>query len=236
MDISLIIPAYNEESIIGDTLAVAIKNSRSKFREIIVVDNASTDRTAEVARKYPEVTVIYEARKGLTSARQAGLEAAKGEFLAYLDADTQIPEHWIDTAEKIFAEQPNIVSLSGPRRYFSAAWYRLWTLNMLWTIAPIAYPFVGYMILGANFIARKSAIEAVGGFDRSIEFYGEDTDLARRLSKVGKVLFRMDFFVRSSARRFEAEGILKANFIYMLNFFWPVLFGRPFTKVSRDVR
>ena len=236
MDISLIIPAHNEEAFIGATLDAAIKNSRGRFKEIIVVDNVSTDKTAEVARSRPGVKVVYEGQKGLTSARQGGFEATTGEFLAYIDADTHITETWLDTAEKFFAKRPDAVCLSGPRRYFGAAWYRLWILNAMWATAPLAYPFVGYMILGGNFIARRSAIAAIGGFDRSIEFYGEDTDLARRLSKVGKVVFRMDFFVRSSARRFEEEGILKVNLIYGLNFIWPVVFGRPFTKVSQDVR
>ena len=236
MDITLVIPAHNEERYIGACLDAAIKNSRGKFKEIIVVDNVSTDKTAEVARSRPGVRVVYEKQKGLTSARQGGFEAATSEYLAYLDADTHITEKWFDVAENVFAERPEIVSLSGPRRYFGAARYRLWILNAMWATAPLAYPFVGYMILGGNFIAKRSAIAAIGGFDRSIEFYGEDTDLARRLSKIGKVLFRMDFFVRSSARRFENEGILKTNIVYALNFIWPVMFGRPFTKVSQDVR
>ena len=82
MDISLIIPAHNEELYIGPCLDTAIKNSRGKFKEIIVVDNASTDKTADVARARSGVRVVYEAQKGLTSARQAGLEASSGELIA----------------------------------------------------------------------------------------------------------------------------------------------------------
>jgi GT2 family glycosyltransferase len=113
------------------------------------------------------------------------------------------------------------------RAILSAVW---------WITAPLSYRMIGYMVYGAHFIARRDAIAAIGGFNRSIEFYGEDTDLARRLSRVGKVIFRMDFCIYSSARRFKQEGILKTNFVYMLNFIWPALFGRPLTRTHKDIR
>ena len=235
MDITLIICAHNEESVIGETIDVAKKYSRDKFKEILVVDNASTDKTAEVARTHG-ARVVFEPEKGLPSARQRGFEDSTGEFLAYIDADTLITQKWMDIAEKTFAARPDIVSLSGPRRYFGAAWYRIWTLNAMWHISPLAYYIVGYMILGGNFVVRRSALEKIGGFDRSIKFYGEDTDLARRLSAVGKTLFKMSFYAYASARRFEREGIWKVNIVYVFNYLWPVLFGRPFTKEYQDVR
>ena len=235
MEMSLIIPAHNEEVFIGTCIDTAKKYSGGKFKEIIVVDNASTDRTAEVARNHG-ARVVSEPQKGLTSARQAGFEASTSELLAYIDADTLITPQWITIAERMFKERPGTVSLSGPRRYFGTSWWRRWILNAMWAVAPLTYPLVGYMILGGNFIAKRSAIEAIGGFDRSIEFYGEDTDLARRLSKVGKTLFRMDFYAYASARRFETEGIWKPNIVYVLNYLWLVLFHRPFTKEYQDIR
>lgn len=236
MDITLIIPAYNEESMIAGTLDAAIKHSRGKFKEIIVVDNASTDETAEIARRYGGIRVVVEKNKGLTHARQAGFEAAASELLAYIDADTHTTPQWIGIIEREFAKHPEIVSLSGPRRYFGSSWWRRWILNAFWGSAPIAYRIAGFMVFGGNFVVRRDAITKIGGFDRSIDFYGEDTELARRLSAVGKTRFRMDFYVYSSTRRFEKEGIFKVNMVYALNFAWPVLFHRPFTKKAQDVR
>ena len=92
------------------------------------------------------------------------------------------------------------------------------------------------MILGGNVIIKRSAISAIHGFDKTIAFYGEDTDLARRLSAVGRTLFRMDFVVYASARRFEAEGIIKPNLVYALNYLWPILFHRPFSREYNDIR
>ena len=235
MDITLIICAHNEEAVLGETIDVARKNSGGKFKEIIVVDNVSTDRTAEVARLHG-ARAVFEPEKGLPSARQRGFESSTSEYLAYIDADTLITEHWMSVVERSFRERPGIVSLSGPRRYFGTVWYRRWLLNAMWYISPLAYYIVGYMILGGNFVVKRSALEKIGGFDRSIKFYGEDTDLARRLSKVGKTLFRMDFYTYASARRFEKEGIWTVNIRYVFNYLWPALFGRPFTKEYRDVR
>ncbi|MBI5469940.1 glycosyltransferase [Candidatus Kaiserbacteria bacterium] len=235
MDITLIIPAYNEEKEIGACIDAVKIAGRGRFREIVVVDNASTDRTADVAREHG-ARVVLQPIKGLTHARQAGFDATQGEWVSYIDADTHLPSEWFDKAERIIGEHQNVVALSGPRRYFGTAPWRRWILNSMWATAPVSYRTAGYMILGGNFIARRDAIEKIGGFNQDIAFYGEDTDLAKRLSKVGKVLFRMDFFVYASARRFEEEGIFKPNIVYALNFLWPILFGRPYTVAYKDVR
>src|SRR5689334_22582165 len=102
LKISLIICAYNEEKYLGDCLDSAIKNSNGNFFEIIVVDNASTDNTKLIAEKRPGVRVVKEERKGLTRARQRGYEEAKGDILAYLDADTKMPKGWVERVIKEF--------------------------------------------------------------------------------------------------------------------------------------
>ena len=235
MDITLIIPAYNEEAFIGACVDAAKAKTRGKLKEIIVVDNASTDKTAEIAESHG-ARVVHATKKGLTAARQCGFNASSGEYVAYIDADTLISDTWIDVAERELTKHPDAVSLSGPRRHFGTAWYRIWLLNSFWISAPVVNWLVGYMILGGNFIAKRSAIEVIGGFDTTIQFYGEDTDLARRLSKVGKTIFRMDFYVYASARRYDTEGIFWVNIIYGVNYLWPVLFGRPYTQGAQDVR
>jgi glycosyltransferase involved in cell wall biosynthesis len=236
MRISLVIPAYNEEAYLGGCLD-SVLASGGRFHEIIVIDNASTDRTAEVAAARPGVRVVHEPEKGLLSARQRGYREAGGEIVAYVDADTRMPEGWYDKAVEVFSQRPDVVSLSGPARYWDASPWQRAFLAILWRIsAPIAYWMVGYMIYGAHFAVRRSALDAIGGFNRTIEFYGEDTDLARRLSRHGKVIFDMRFYILSSARRFATEGMLRTNLVYVLNFVWPVLFGRPFTRAHKDVR
>lgn len=205
--------------------------------EVIVVDNASTDRTADIAARYPGVVVVREDTKGLTHARQAGLNKARGDIIAYMDADTRMPPGWVAQIKDFFAAHEDAVALSGPARYWDATPVQRAALGLSWWLsAPLMYRLVGYMIYGAHFAARASALRAIGGFNRDIAFYGEDTDVARRLSKEGKVVFRMDFYILSSARRFAAEGLVRTNLTYSLNFLWPALFGRPFSYHYRDIR
>ena len=98
MKISLVIPAYNEESYIGECIDCAILASRGRVYEIIVVNNASTDRTKEIAIR-KGVRVVDEPEKGLTKARQRGLIEATGDYIAYIDADTRMPNMWFDKIE-----------------------------------------------------------------------------------------------------------------------------------------
>ena len=238
--ISFIIPAYNEEKNVGNCIASIQKeltrySMESAKAEIIVVNNASTDRTTEAATKYTGVRVVDEPTKGLLSARQKGLMEARGELVAYLDADCILNEGWLDTVFAYFAD-PSIVALSGPRYYFDMPKYKKMLADYMWWLTLIPYYIVGYMILGGNFVARRDALEKMGGFDTSIKFYGEDTYIAKRLHKFGKVIFRMKFSVQSSGRRLTEEGVLKAYWIYSVNYIWVVLFNKPFTNYFNDVR
>ena len=237
MRVSLIIPAYNEEGYIGGCLDSVFANASNEFFEVIVVDNASTDNTAKIAGSYSGVRVVHEPKKGLPRARECGRLAASGDYLAYIDADCRLHPPWLPLAKKVFNERPDAVSISGPAKYWDASISQRVTLGVFWWLSsPLMYRIVGYMIFGAHFIVKREALEKIGGFDVGISFYGEDTDLARRLSKVGKTIFRMDFFILSSARRFKKEGIIKSNFVYTMNFIWPVMFKRPFTFVHKDIR
>ena len=237
MKLSFVIPAYNEENYVGNCIS-SIQNElerSSREAEIIVIDNASTDKTAEAAKKHKNVRVINEPIKGLVHARQRGLKEASGDLLAYLDADCILNEGWV---ERVFAEfeNPSVVALSGPRHYYDMPKFKKFFADNGWWFAPIIYRIVGYMILGGNFVARRDALEKMGGFDTNIKFYGEDTDIARRLSEFGKVVFRMDFLVQSSGRRLMKEGIFKTYWVYAINFVWQVAFKKPFTNHYQDVR
>jgi glycosyltransferase involved in cell wall biosynthesis len=232
-----IIPAHNEEAAVGGCIDSVIENSKSHLFEIIVVDNASNDRTGEIARQRAGVKVIREERKGLCYARERGRLATKSEFLAFIDADSRMPHGWIDFAESYFQRNPDVVCLSGPPIYYDTSLRSRLMLHALWRVfAPIAYRAVGYMVYGAHFVVRRQALDAIGGFNCAIDFYGEDTDIARRLRGVGKVAFSMSFQILTSARRFDAEGPVTTSVRYGLNFLWPVVFGRPFSTHHVDVR
>lgn len=94
-EISIIIPAYNEEQNILKTLSSLSASITDKKVEVIVVNNNSGDRTGQLAREAGAVC-IDETMQGITAARNAGLQKAKGDFILNADADTIYPPHWID--------------------------------------------------------------------------------------------------------------------------------------------
>lgn len=238
MKISVIVCAYNEEKYIKDCLASILKNPPADLLEVIVVDNGSTDGTAEIAGGFKGlVRVVREPRKGLTRARQKGLLEAKGDVLAFVDADARIPENWFEVLRREFARDNNLVCLSGPYRLYDLH-NSSWSLPVLiWIyITIIADFFGGNTIYGGNFAAKKSALDTIGGFDTAIAFYGEDTNIARRLAKAGRVKFVKDFFVYASARRLEQEGIILTGFRYAANFLSEVFLKKPVTKEYKDIR
>ncbi len=238
MKLSFVIPAHNEERYLGHCLESILREAGKQdwAYEVLVVDNASSDGTRALAESFPGVRVVSEPVKGLTRARARGLREAKGDILAYIDADSRLSENWFRILEEAFRD-PDLVCLSGPYRYYDLDRERRYLAELGWWLsAPLTYRLVGYMVLGGNFAAKREALERMGGFDVNIRFYGEDTNIAWRLHRFGKVLFRMDFFVWSSGRRLRREGILRSYSKYGLNFLWGVLFHKPLTKKYQDVR
>ena len=237
MTISLVIPAFNEEMEIGACLDSVLEHAKERLSEIIVVDNASTDRTVAIVRGYPKVRSVTEARKGSGYARQRGLQEASGEIIAFIDADVRLPACWLDTVKHVFDTYPEIVALSGPYRFYNGSIWRsrILTVSCHYLLL-IGYYLFGAMVIGGNFAARREALEAIGGFDQTISFYGDDADVSRRIKRQGKMLYRSDFFVYTSSRRFDAEGLLAASARYVVNFLWVFLFHHPYSTSHRDIR
>ncbi|MCX6205407.1 MAG: glycosyltransferase family 2 protein [Bacteroidetes bacterium] len=111
-EVSVVIPAYNEEKNILKTLS-ALANNRCKYNvEILVVNNNSKDCT-EALVKDAGIRCILETVQGITAARNAGLYAAKGKYILNADADTIYPIDWIEEMVKPLAENQNVASVYG---------------------------------------------------------------------------------------------------------------------------
>jgi cellulose synthase/poly-beta-1,6-N-acetylglucosamine synthase-like glycosyltransferase len=263
MKISFVIPAYNEEAYIGACLTsiqkeltrvrADVRPRRSNIEaEVVVVNNASTDNTKTLAQGFasaspvdglrPRVCVIDEPHKGLVRARKAGFDATSGELVANIDADTIMPEGWLQTVLAEFAKNNNLVALSGPYYYYDLSKWRRVQVNVFYVFTWGLHVFnyyvlrAGAILQGGNFVIRRDAWERAGGFDTSIEFYGEDTDVAKRLSKVGLVVWTWRLPMYTSGRRLAKEGILHMAFTYSANYFWMTFAGKPFSKTYIDVR
>jgi glycosyltransferase involved in cell wall biosynthesis len=237
--LSIVIPAYNEENYLGPCLAAILREiERTEARvEVLVVDNASTDDTPLIAQAHAGVMVVREPEKGLTRARQRGLISTSAPLVAYVDADTRMPEGWIAAALAAFKNDPKLVCLSGPYHYHDATLSTRVSNWLYWRVlAYPAYLTLGYMATGANFVIHRDTMESIGGFDTSIAFYGEDTNIARRLHARGKVLFKLSFIMPTSARRLAHEGTLATGYHYVLNFLSMAFLGRPLTHEYKDIR
>jgi glycosyltransferase involved in cell wall biosynthesis len=246
MRLSFVVPAYNEEAYLADCLeSILAQTSDSQLAnitEIIVVNNASTDGTREVARRYPRVTVVDEPRKGLTFARQAGFAASSGTLIAHVDSDSRLTPGWVANVLETFEAEPSLAALSGPILYYDLTPKQRVLVHVFYLTAFASYILnryvlrVGSMVQGGNFITSRKALEAIGGFNLGISFYGEDTDIARRLNAVGEVRFTFRLKMFSSARRLKKEGMLTMAGRYSINYIWTTFFKRPYTETHIDIR
>ena len=122
MTISVIVCAYNEATHIAACLHALLAQTRPPD-EILVIDNASTDGTGHIARSIRGVRVIAEPTRGLVVARETGRREARGDVLAYVDADCRTPILWLQKITERFERRPALVAVTGPYRFYD--WDRL---------------------------------------------------------------------------------------------------------------
>lgn len=183
LKISIVIPAFNEERLLAESLD-CINKSRTAFQhadfesELIVCDNNSTDRTAEIARA-SEATVVFEPVNQIGRARNTGAAAASGEWLLFIDADTYPSvELFAEVAEQIRAGKVLaggcVIRLQGNHRaaaFVTGMWN--WVSRKRRLLA------------GSFIFVEAAAFKKIGGF--STEFFaGEELDLAKRLHKLAR--------------------------------------------------
>lgn len=240
--IAVIVCAYNEAAYLAPCLH-SLKAQTRQADDIIVVDNASTDGTAAVARRAADVRVIAEPARGLVHAREAARRAAQADVLAYLDADCRAPISWLERVERRFVRRRPPVAITGPYRFYDWDWRGRALVGLYDRIlAPPTHGLVhhlfglGAILYGGNFAVRGDALARIGGFDRTIEFHGEDTNLGRRLTPVGRVEIRPECWLWTSARRYRAMGKSAVFGLYVRNFWSEILRHRPADRTHLDVR
>lgn len=232
--ISAVVPAHNEEANIARVITALLAQDYPEF-EIVVVDNASADRTGEIARGFAarvaadgfpsRLFVIHEPRKGLLSAREAGRKAASGHIIANIDADCLPDPDWLSRGAAHF-DDPLVVAVTGPYDYHDggALFRNLSLITQRHIYRPLSlflqHPLVrkGAVLIGGNNFIRADVLESLGGYDTSILFYGEDTDTAKKVSSRGRVHFNPKLAMKTSARRFKAEGSLNLMLKYWFHF------------------
>jgi glycosyltransferase involved in cell wall biosynthesis len=247
MKFSFIIPAYNEENYIFDSLDAIFQMDglkRLPFFEVIVVNNASTDKTEEIIRQnFPAVKILAENRKGVTIARNKGGFEAKGDFIVFFDADVRPPRDWLKKTVRYLNKHSDAVALSGPYHYEGLSFLQNAFVKGFYNVMPFFGEIIistllkkGGIMQGGNIVVKKDIFVKVGGFDEKIDFWGDEALLAKKLVQYGKIKFIKSLWVESSSRRLKREGLILTASRGVINCVWPVISGEPFTKEHKDIR
>lgn len=197
MKVSVVIPAYNEEQYIRSCLD-ALKVQTVPPDEIIVVDNVSTDQTAEIAKSYG-VKVVPEKRKGIAWARNRGFDTALGDIIARTDADTCVHPQWIEHIR--YHASRRCEAFTGP--IYDKTMYLEKVPYVVESYLDLLKLIFGHRVwIGSNIVLTRDLWEkcrtAKFAYDNSVH---EDFELALEVSKYVEIQYMKDVIVYTSSRR-----------------------------------
>lgn len=182
MRFSVIIPAYNEEQYLPRLLQ-SIEVARDNYSggrnqiEVVVADNDSTDRTAEVSAAL-NARVVHVAKRRIAAARNGGARAASGEILCFIDADSAIHPKTFDAIDEAMKTGRYVWGVTGATMERTS----LALFITYWTFMPMV--LLTGLDMGLSF-CRREDFEAVGGYDES-RLYAEDVKFPWALKRLGR--------------------------------------------------
>lgn len=239
--ISIVIPALQEEKLIGQALEQFPPRLRELLGlEIIVSDGGSRDRTLELARAHADLVVgpSNGERENISIGRNRGARAARGEFLMFFNADVLIPDPERFIPEMIgavdgngtVAATCNVLIYPGEENARDRVFHRVsnwyfWLLNK-----------VGMgMGRGECHVLTREVFERIGGYQESLAA-GEDYELFVRLRRLGSIDFRRDLKVYESPRRYRKFGYVRIISLWFLNALSVLIFRHAMVKEWKPVR
>lgn len=212
LTVSIVIPAFNEELTIGPCILAALAQT-VPAHEIIVVDNRSTDRTADIVgelqAEHPNAPLHYLRQfdeQGLVPTRNVGLDAATGQVIGRIDADSVLEPNWVDEVQKAFANT-EVDAATGPVIYYDMPLRRFGlkaddTLRRAMLMLAREYHFV----FGSNMALRDSAWQRIRGevCRDEDDLFHEDIDISVHLHDCGLTAVYVPTMVTGmSARRID---------------------------------
>jgi glycosyltransferase involved in cell wall biosynthesis len=214
--VSIVIPAFNESAVLGACLSSIRDQDFTGPVEVIVVDNGSTDNTAEVAASFG-VTVVEEPVRGVCQARQRGTEVAQGDIVVSTDADTTFHSSWLRRIDEALVAHPRAVAVCGPCRFMGAPW---WGRPYTWVLFGVVAAY--YRLTGRVLYATATNIafrrRAWSGYDLHLTQGGDELGLLRKLRSRGAVVFDGGNETLTSSRRLH-RGLLYNVFVTCLYFY-----------------
>jgi glycosyltransferase involved in cell wall biosynthesis len=200
--LSFIIPAHNEEALIGRTLAALHQSAHALGEpyEILVANDASTDRTGEIARENG-AQVIAVNRRQIAATRNAGARAATGEVFLFVDADTMVTARALRAAARALRRGAvgggSTVRFDGPMPFYAAVLERL--------LPPFMHALG--MAAGCFLFCTRQAYLAAGGFDEAL-YCTEEVAFGQRLKRLGRFVIVREFVI-TSGRKLRARTALE---------------------------
>jgi len=197
--ISFIVPAYNEERLLGATLQAinAVALALDEACEVIVVDDGSTDRTADLAREHG-AQVVPVAHRQIAATRNAGARAARGDVFVFVDADTLVHETLVVLA--LQALRNGAVGGGTVVRFDGAMpLYARLTVPLVVKLLQVSR-----LAAGCFLFCTRTAFEAVGGFDEAL-FAAEELGLSQALKRQGRFVILREP-VMSSGRKLRTHS------------------------------
>lgn len=180
--VSVVVAVHNGAAYLAEAIASAQNQTRAPA-EIIVVDDGSTDTTAQVMASCDGVVAVHQARAGPSAARNRGIAVARGDYIAPLDADDRWPPDRLEVLGAHLDSHAEVGVVLGHQRLViePGAALPAWVPDQAdpETLAPTALP-----LPTCAFLARRSLFDAVGGFAEDLD-HGEDTDWVLRVKESG---------------------------------------------------
>lgn len=204
--VSVIVPSLNDAELLATCLAALAVQSRPAD-EVIVVDNGSTDATAAVAAA-AGATVVHESTRGTMPATAAGFDAARGQVLARLDADSVPPPDWVQQVATAFEADPQLAALTGPGEFYGRSRALHWFAETVY-IGGYRW-FVGGLLghqplFGSNLALRAAAWAGMRSrVHRDRQQVHDDLELSIHLAPDMPVRFDPRLRVGVSARPFDS--------------------------------
>jgi cellulose synthase/poly-beta-1,6-N-acetylglucosamine synthase-like glycosyltransferase len=184
--ISVVVCSFNGSPTIRDTLNGLLKLDYPSF-EVIVVNDGSTDSTPKITSEYP-FKLINTENRGLSNARNTGIEAATGEIIAFVDDDAYPDDHWLRFLALAFKDGTR-VGVGGPNLPVPEdGWKSEAVANSPGPNPVLLTDRVAEHIPGCNMAFKKDALNEIGGFDPAFRTAGDDVDLCWRIRESGGVI------------------------------------------------
>ncbi|HIE34124.1 MAG TPA: glycosyltransferase, partial [Candidatus Altiarchaeales archaeon] len=195
MDISVIVPTLNEEKSIEVCLKSIKSQKTNKEYEIIVSDCESEDKTVEIARRYAD-NIVFSKKKSIAVARNTGAKSAKGKYLVFIDADTVMPENYLEKVFEKFEKDPDLVGFSSGFR-FSRNDGKIKLIEKFTNSYLLFRDKIGMVTMpGFSTSVRKEVFDSLNGFK---DVLLEDGEFSIRLRRTGKTRYFSDFYVITSS-------------------------------------